>query len=72
MFGLFIAYQILKIVLGVSWSTENIIVSLLVLNLSFTVMIGLALYGLRSDHKHLSSQFKALANDFKEHLRKHN
>lgn len=71
LFGLFVAYQIVRKILGSSWSTENIIISLLMLNLSVSFMIGLALYGLKSDHKHLYNQFKSLANDFKEHLRKH-
>ncbi len=77
-FGLFIAYQILKIILGGSWNVEDVILTLLMFNLSaiLTLMMFLhnvksSLSGLKSDHKHLSNQFKAMAKDFKEHLRKH-
>ncbi len=77
-FGLFIAYQILRIILGGSWNIEDVILTLLMFNLGAILTLMTFLYnvkssisGLRSDHKHLSSQFKALANDFKEHLQRH-
>lgn len=69
-FGLFIIYQIIKKILGGSWSTENIIVSLLILNLGVVFATGLIFAKLRSDHNHLSKQFSALANDFKDHIKK--
>lgn len=70
LFGFFILYQIIRKIAGGSWSTENIIVSLLIFNigLSFTVAIGLA--KINSDHEYLSNQFKHLASDFKNHTNK--
>ncbi|MBS3163408.1 hypothetical protein J4427_01845 [Candidatus Woesearchaeota archaeon] len=69
-FGLFIIYQIIKKILGGSWSTENIIVSLLILNLGVVLTIGFTAAELRSDHNHLNKQFLALARDFKDHIKK--
>lgn len=68
--GLFVAYQIIRKILGSSWSIEDIIISLLIFNLGVMFTIGLSLSSLKSDHKHLSNQFKSLASDFKEHIRK--
>jgi len=69
-FGLFIAYQIIKSIFGWSWSTEDIIISLLIFNLGCVFTIGLVLAKLRSDHNHLVSQFRSLADDFKKHVKK--
>ena len=69
-FGLFLAYQIIKKVLGGSWTTEEIIISLFVFNLGCTFTIGLTLAKLSSDHSHLSHQFRSLASDFKERFKK--
>jgi len=66
--GLFVAYQIIKKILGGSWETEDIILALLVFNLSCVFTIILSLAKLSSDHNHLTRQFYHLAKDFKEHL----
>ncbi|MFA6022837.1 MAG: hypothetical protein WC781_01995 [Candidatus Pacearchaeota archaeon] len=67
-FAIVILYQIIKKILGGSWTTENIIVTLLValIGLVFTNSIHLA--KLSSDYKHLNIQFRNLAKDFKYHL----
>lgn len=70
LFGLFLIYQIIKKALGGSWGTEDIIISLLIFNLGAIFTIGLSIARLSSDHKHLSIQFRSLANDFKEHVKK--
>ena len=36
LFGLFIAYQLLRAILGGSWQTEGLIIALLVFNLGMT------------------------------------
>ncbi len=70
LFGLFLVYQIMKNALGCSWTTENIIISLLIFNLGCVLTIGFSLAKLGSDHKHLSNQFKSLAGDFKRYVKK--
>ncbi len=69
--GLFIGYQIIRLLLGGSWKAEDIIVSLLVFNLGAVFTIGLMLATLMSDHKHLSNGFSLLVKDFREHLKSH-
>lgn len=69
-FGLYIAYQIIKKATGGSWTTEDIIISLLVFNLGCVFTIGLSLAKLKADHSHLTNQFRSLANDFKKHIKK--
>ena len=70
LFGIFIIIQILIKLSGGSWSTEDIILSLLIFNIGATFTIGIMLAQLKSDHNHLKNQFKSLANDFKEHNKK--
>jgi len=77
-FGLFLVYQILRIITGGSWSVEDIITSLLFFNLGTVFTIGLMLATLSSDVRHLSRRFdhlaidfKELTNNFKEHVKKH-
>ena len=67
-FGLFIGYQIIRKIFGGSWSTENIIISLLIFDIGFSFTIALSLVRLGSEHNYLSNQFRHLANDFKVHL----
>ena len=69
MFGLFIAYQIIKKALGGSWDTEDIIIALLIFNLGCVFTIGLSMAKLSSDHRHLVGQFRRLAEDFKGHIK---
>lgn len=69
-FGLFIIYQIIKKAIGGSWTTEDIIISLLIFNLGCIFTIGLTLAKLKSDHNHLKNQFRSLAEDFKKYIKK--
>jgi len=69
-FGLFIVYQVIKKAFGGSWTSEDIIISLLIFNLGCIFTIGLSLAKISSDHNHLSNQFRSLANDFKKHIKK--
>ena len=76
-FGLYIVYQIIRYLLGGSWTVEDIIISLLlfILGALLTISIYLAKVGvsvakLGSDHNHLSRQFRSLANDFKKYVKK--
>jgi len=68
-FAAFITYQIFLALSGGSWSNENIIIALLILNIGCTFTIGLALGALNSDHKHLKNQFRHFATDFKEYIK---
>jgi len=65
-FGLIILYQVILKILGGSWETEAIILTLLALNIGFTFTITFNLVQLRSDHNHLTRQFGCLARDFKD------
>ena len=71
LFGLIISYQLIKVILGGSWESEDIIISLLMFNLGAVFTIGLMLATFISNHKHLSSKFSYLAKDFKKHLEEH-
>ena len=51
--GLFIVYHIIRKILGGSLGTEDIIIALLVFNLSCVFIIILNLARLNSDHHHL-------------------
>jgi len=70
LFGLYLLIQILQKILGGSWSTEDIIIALLIFNLGATFTITIALTQLKSDYSHLKEQFKSLATDFKKYVGK--
>lgn len=65
-FGLFLAYQILLKIIGGSWDTEQIITTLVMFNLGLTFTLGTVVFGMRSDMRHLTHQFRAMATDFKQ------
>lgn len=64
-FGGYIAYQLVRMIFGGSWSTEDLIAALLVLNISVTFSLARRLESLSSEVRHLRSSFQALAADFK-------
>lgn len=68
--GVIIVYQIVKFLLGGSWSVENFIVALLFFNVGAVFTMSFALASLRSDFRHLSKKFDYLVKDFKEHIKK--
>ncbi|MBU0980254.1 MAG: hypothetical protein KJ709_05580 [Nanoarchaeota archaeon] len=65
--GLYVTYQIIKILLGGSWAVEDVILALLIFNLGLSGMILRTSTGNMHDIKHLDRGFKALAKDFKDH-----
>ncbi len=67
-FGLFIFYQIVKKILGGSWETEDIIVALLVLDITFTFTIALNQIKYNVDYNYFKKNMHSLAKDFKEHV----
>jgi uncharacterized integral membrane protein len=70
LFAAYLIFQIVRKLLGGSWTTEEIILSLLVFILGAVFTIGMMMVQLKSDHGHLKDQFKSLANDFKSHIKK--
>ncbi len=74
-FGLFIAYQLIRKILGGSWGTEDIITAMVIANI--TVTFGLAINTtkgitkINSELSHLRKQFNSLATDFKAHIKDH-
>ena len=51
LFGLFVAYQLIKAILGGSWQMESLIISLLVFNIGLTYKISLKFEGHINWHK---------------------
>jgi len=49
--GIFIAYQLLRAILGGSWQIETIIIALLIFNLGLTWNLSLKLEGHMNWHK---------------------
>ncbi len=49
--GLFIAYQIIRKIVGGSWQTESLIISLLIFNLGLTWRLSMKFEGHISWHK---------------------
>lgn len=49
--GLYIAYQILRVLFGGSWETESLIVSLLIFNLGLTWKLNIGFEGHINWHK---------------------
>ena len=70
LFGLYLLIQLLIKIGGGSWSTEDVIIGLLIFNLGSIFTIGVMVAQLKSDHSHLKDQFKSLAGDFKLHVKK--
>ena len=56
-----------RIIFGGSWSNEDTILALVMLNIGFTFTIVIILAQLYSDHNHLRTQFNSLVGDFKQH-----
>jgi len=65
LFGAYIIYQLIRVIFGGSWSTEEIIVALLVLNLSVTFLLAKKIEAFAVELKHIRGSFEALATDFK-------
>ena len=74
-FGLFMAYQLLRKIFGGSWDAENLIIGLVIANITmtfgFAVKNSKDIMRVSSDLKHLTKQFNSLAHDFKSHIRDH-
>ncbi len=70
-FALIIIYQIIKKVLGGSWQAEDIIIALLMFNLSAVFTLGIILAKSTSNQKYLSLRFNHLAKNFRKHVEKH-
>ena len=74
LFGLYLLFQLIKKILGGSWSTEEIVVGLLIFNtgaiFTLTLTIIPSIVHIKADLNNLKMQFRALATDFKNHLHK--
>jgi uncharacterized membrane protein (DUF485 family) len=70
LFSLFIAYQILRKILGGSWTTEGIIIALLVTIIGFLFNQTIKLTRTETNLHNLQRSFSCLAHDFKEHIKK--
>jgi len=77
-FAVFIIYQIILKILGGSWETQDILVSLSILIITSLFVIAGFLINqariigrLESNFNSLKNNFCSLAKDFKEHLHKY-
>ena len=62
-FGIFLLIQILRKIFGGSWSTEDIVVALLLFNTSIIFTSTIILVQLRSDQKYLRKDVEILIKD---------
>ena len=62
-FGIFLVYQIILKILGGSWETEAIIISLLIFNISFTIAIALSQIKFGTDYNYFK---KLIYKELKE------
>lgn len=67
LFGLLILYQIIRKIAGGSWETENIIIALLMFNISLTVVLALNQVRTSIGLHYLTNKVNHLVKDFKEH-----
>lgn len=70
LFGLYLLVQVIRKILGGSWSTEDLVLGFLVFNTTTLFAITIAVTHMRADLNNLKIQFRALATDFKDHLQK--
>lgn len=47
LFGLFIAYQLIRAIIGGSWQTEGLIIAMLMFNLGLLWKVGMSLVDIR-------------------------
>jgi len=65
-FGIFLLIQILRKIFGGSWSTEDIVVALLLFNTSIIFTSTIILVQLRSDQRYLRKDVEILIKDLKK------
>ncbi len=65
LFGLYLLVQIGRKIVGGSWTAEEVILAILFFNTGAIFTVGIMVAQLKSDHNHLQSQFRSLAEDFK-------
>jgi len=58
LFGLFVAYQVLRAIIGGTWKTESIIIALLIFNLGLTYRLGMKFEGHINWHKFRDKLYK--------------
>lgn len=69
-FGMYLLFQLIKIIFGGSWSSEDMVIALLIFDTSCLFTVIILIVQVKTDLGNLKSQFRALATDFKAHLKK--
>ncbi len=69
-FGLYLLLQLLRKIFGGSWSTEDIIIAMLIFNTGALFTLGMLVTQAKSDMNYMKIQFRSLATDFKAHIKK--
>jgi len=72
LFGLLLIYQLIRVIFGGSWSTEELVVALLVLNISITFSLAKKVESNAVETRNLKISFLSLAKDFKALKEEHN
>jgi membrane protein required for beta-lactamase induction len=70
-FGIFIFYQLIRLLLHGSWSSENILIALFVFNMGLTVSILRKTDANSHDIKAMKKTLSAIGNDFKSHIKEY-
>ncbi len=75
---IFVAYQVLRAVIGGTWATENIIIAgmgiilaAMFVIIGFLINQGIAIGRLDERTRNIGNSFNNLAKDFKDHLEIH-
>jgi methyl-accepting chemotaxis protein len=66
LFSLFVLYQLIRNILGVSWELEAILVAVVMGNLGVSVTNLREIHTLKREFKHYKVSHQSLAKDFKE------
>lgn len=69
-FGMYLLLQLIRIIIGGSWSSEDMVIALLIFDTSCLFTVIILIVQVKTDLGNLKSQFRALATDFKAHLKK--
>ncbi|MBS3119357.1 hypothetical protein J4475_00880 [Candidatus Woesearchaeota archaeon] len=63
--GILLAYQVALKMAGGSWQTEDLILGLLLFNVSATFTIGILVAQMKAELRHFTNQFSNLIGDMK-------
>ena len=66
-FMIYLAYQVVLIIIGGSWALESALMGFLIMTLGFVVRNSTKISGLETDVKYIKHKIYETANNLKEH-----